>query len=280
MSTTVNDSHTSPGHTGLGRPGLEHVSRGRGPGEVAFLFGMAGRRVLPGPALRRLLGELGYSADAGRTLLARMVRAGQLSSHRQGRTTTYGLTGQFLASWERVRTQAMTTPLPWTGQFHTVLHAVPEEHRAFRDALRRTAVLSGYGTLQPGVLISLTDRREVLAPVLDHAPTGARVRLGTLGLSATEAADAASVAWDLPGLAATYVAHIERLEARPGPRDLRTFVRTFQPVLTDTLREPALDPALLPRDWPGRELRRTYRRFSEQHRDLVDASLRDALDPG
>lgn len=267
MSTTVSVNHTSPAR----------VSRGRGPGEVAFLFGMAEVSVLPGAALRRLLGELDYSADAGRTLLARMVRAGQLSSRRQGRTTEYALTGQFLAAWERVRTQAMTRPVPWTGQFHTVLHSVPEEHRAFRDTLRRTAVLAGYGTLQPGVLISVTDRREVLAAVLGQAPAGARVRLGTLGLSVTEAADAASVAWDLPGLAATYTAHAGRLGARPGPRDLGTFVRTFQPVLTDTLREPALDPALMPHDWPGPELRRAFRRFSEQHGGLVEAALRHAL---
>jgi phenylacetic acid degradation operon negative regulatory protein len=267
MSTTVNDKNTSPAR----------VSRGRGPGEVAFLFGMAGTSMLPGAALRRLLSELDHSADAGRTLLARMVRAGQLTSHRQGRTTTYALAGDFLASWERVRTQAMTQPVPWTGQFHTVLHTVPEEQRAFRDALRRTAVLAGYGTLQPGVLISLTDRREVLAPVLERVPAGARVRLGTLGLGVVEAADAASVAWDLPGLAATYSAHIARLDARPGPPDLGTFVRTFQPVLTDTLREPALDPALMPRDWPGPALRRAYRRFSERHAALVDAAVRRAL---
>jgi phenylacetic acid degradation operon negative regulatory protein len=270
MSTTVNDLHTSP----------TRVSRGRGPGEVAFLFGMAGRTVLPGAALRRLLSQLGHSADAGRTLLARMVRAGQLSSHRQGRTTTYALAGEFLAGWERVRTQAMTRPVAWDGQFHTVLHTVPEEHRAFRDALRRSAVLAGYGTLQPGVLIALTDRREVLAPLLDSAPAGARVRLGTLGLSTAEAADAAAVAWDLPRLAATYAGHIERLDARPGPEDLAAFVRTFQPVLTDTLREPALDPALMPRDWPGPELRRAIGRFSERHAELVEASLRDVLDGG
>ena len=267
MPTTVNVNHTSP----VG------VARGRGPGEVAFLFGMAGERVLPGAALRRLLSELDHSADAGRTLLARMVRAGQLTSHRRGRTTTYALAGDFLAAWERVRTQAMTEPVPWTGQFHTVLHAVPEEHRGFRDALRRTAVLAGYGTLQPGVLISLTDRRAALAPVLDRAPAQARVRLGTLGLDVAEAADAASFAWDLPGLAATYTAHIARLDARPGPDDLGTFVRTFQPVLTDTLREPALDPALMPRAWPGPELRRAYRRFAERYQSLVEASLRDAL---
>ena len=269
MSTTVNINHTSP----------RLPSRGRGAGEVAFLFGLAGRSELPGVALRRMLDDLGHSADATRTLLARMVRAGQLVSHRQGRTTAYALAGEFLVGWERVRQQAMTRPSPWSGQFHAVLHAVPEEHRKFRDALRRTAVLAGYGTLQPGVLISLTDRRHVLAPLLEAVPAGARVRLGTLGLSVPDAADAASVAWDLPGLAQTYRDHIERLDSRPGPHDLRTFVEAFQPALTDTLREPALEEALLPADWPGAELRRAFGRFQERHEALVQAYLRDVLDP-
>lgn len=165
-----------------------------------------------------------------------------------------------------------------TGQFHAVLHAVPEEHRAFRDQLRRTAVLAGYGTVQPGVLISLTDRRHVLAPVLDAAPTSARVRFATLGLSTTAAAQAASVAWDLPGLAETYRHHVAVLDATPGPSDLRSFVERYQPALTDTLREPALDPVLLPPDWPGPELRRAFRRFDERTAGLVQGVLGDVLE--
>lgn len=249
-------------------------------GQVAFLFGLARRTELPGAVLRRMLGDLGHSPDAVRTLLARMVRGGRLSSRREGRTTAYALAGDFLAGWERVRTQAMTTPVPWSGHFHTVLHAVPEEHRTFRDQLRRTAVLSGYGTLQPGVLISPTDRRHVLATLLDATPAGAHVRLGTLGLPVTEAAGAASVAWDLPGLARTYVDHVARLDAQPGPRDLKQFVETYQPALTDTLREPALDPVLMPAGWPGPDLRRAFGRFEDRSRPVVETYLRHLLDAG
>lgn len=255
-----------------------HPSRGRGVGQVAFLFGLTGRDELPGVALRRMLGDVGMSPDVARALLARMVRSGELSSHRRGRTTTYALAGTFLAGFGRVRAQAMTERVGWTGHFHTVLHTVPEEHRGFRDALRRTALLGGYGMLQPGVLIAPTDRRHVLAPLLEAVPVGAHVRLGTLGLTVAEAAEAAAVAWDLPRLAQTYRAHITGLDARPGPSDLRTFVETYQPALTDTLREPALDPALLPADWPGPELRRAFERFDERHGWLLEDYLRDVLD--
>lgn len=268
MATTVNENKTYPG-----RP-----TRAPGVGQVAFLFGLTGREALPGTVLRRMLGDLGMSADATRTLLSRMVRAGQLASHRQGRTTAYALAGDFLAGFERVREQAMTRPLPWTGELHAVLHAVPEQHRAFRDALRRAAHLAGYGTLQPGVLVSLTDRHHVLAPLLRTTPPDAHVRVATLGLATADAAEAVSLAWDLPGLAETYRAHVARLDAEPGPHDLRTYVEAFQPALTDTLREPALDPVLLPADWPGAELRRAFGRFEERHGHLTQTYLDDVLD--
>ena len=253
-------------------------------GEVAFLFGLAGRTELAGSVLRRMLGDLGHTPGAVRTLLARMVRGGQLSSHRQGRTTAYALAGGFLAAWERVRDQAMTRPVPWPGHFHAVLHAVPEEHRAFRDQLRRAAVLSGYGVLQPGVLVALTDRSAVLADVLVAAPPDARVWVTTLGLSRADAAAAAVVAWDLPGLAERFRSHTRRLEALDpdGPdrsSALRAFVRTLQPALTDTLREPALDPALMPGDWPGPALRAAVGQVSARHQPLVADYLHDVLGP-
>lgn len=264
MTTTVNETNTNQPRT----------TRGPGVGQVAFLFGLTGRSAFSGPALRGMLGELGHSPDAARTLLARMVRQGLLSSERQGRTTTYALAGPFLAGFERVRTQAMTEPLPWDGRLHAVLHHVPEEQRAFRDQLRRAAVLAGYGTLQPGVLISPTDRREALAPALAAAPTRVHVRLVTLGMTTADAAEAAAVAWDLPGLAATYRDHIARLDAEPGPHDLRTLTETYQPALTDTLREPALAPVLLPPDWPGPELRQAFGRFERRHAALLEPYLR------
>ena len=269
MPTTVNESDTSS----------DRPSRGRGVGQVAFLFGLAGRTVLPGTVLRRMLGDLGHSPDAARTLLARMVRAGQLSSRRQGRTTAYALAGAFLASWERVRDQGMTRPVPWPGHFHALLHAVPEEHRAFRDQLRRSAVLTGYGVLQPGVLVALTDRSHTLADVLAAAPPDARIRLTTLGMTRTDAADAAAVAWDLPGLANRFRAHAHRLDALvpDGTDAFRTFVEVLQPALTDTLHEPALEPTLMPGDWPGPHLRAAVGRASSRHRPLVEDYLSTVL---
>src|SRR4051794_28161000 len=134
-------------------------SRGRSVGLVAFLFGIAGAPTVAGPVLRRLLADLGMSADASRALLSRMVRQGQLASERDGRYTRYRLAGEFARAFERIRDQSQTRPVPWAGHFHAVLYSVPEAHRDFRDALRRAAIFAGYGILQPGVLIAVNDRR-------------------------------------------------------------------------------------------------------------------------
>jgi phenylacetic acid degradation operon negative regulatory protein len=272
MGTTVSDTNTGP----------DRGSRGRAIGQVAFLFGLTGREQLSGVQLRRMLNDLGTSPDAARALLARMVRTGLLTSHRDGRTTAYALAGSFLAGFARVRDQAMTRPTPWDGHFFALLYAVPEEHRAFRDALRRAALLSGYGLLQPGVLVALTDRRHVLAELLASAPGAAQVRAVTLGMGVTEAAEVAATAWNLPALAQTFRDHIAALDAtaaEPEPTTLHAYVHVLQPALTDTLREPALDPALLPPDWPGPALREAFDRFERRHAAMTERYLREVLDP-
>ncbi len=263
---------------------------------VPFLFGATGRTALPGPVLRRLLGDLGLSADAGRALLSRMGRHGQLTSERRGRCVEYRLSGEFAESFERVRTQAMTRPAGWTGSYHALLYQVPEHHRTFRDALRRAAVLSGYGVLQQGVLISPTDRSSALAQWLADRPPGAEVWLSHLTLASQDAARAAATAWDLPDLARTYRQHIDRLCARldagttapTGPRApalqgevarLRDYTHTLLPILIDTLREPVLPKDLLPDDWPGPRLRTTLDEYTATFEPAIQAYLRELLHP-
>jgi phenylacetic acid degradation operon negative regulatory protein len=131
------------------------------------------------------------------------------------------------------------------------------------------------------VLIALTDRSPTLAEVVADVPTGARIRLATLQVSRTDAAEAACTAWDLPGLAERFRGHLAAME-RPaeGPGAFRTFVDVLQPALTDTLREPALEPDLMPPGWPGPALREAMARYQAEHQDLTDTYLRDVLGAG
>jgi phenylacetic acid degradation operon negative regulatory protein len=245
----------------------DRPTRGRSVGLVPFLFGLAGRPALPGVGLRRLLGDLGLSADAARALLARLTRAGQLVSERHGRTVDYRLAGDLARGFERIRSSDRPGPVEWPGSFAAVLYHVPEEYRAFRDALRRAAVLAGYGILQPGVLISMSELGDRLDGVLADRPVPARVWPARLTLSVEEAAEAASIAWDLPDLARAYRGHLTRLSAAvllpadPGVA-LRAYADTLLPALVETLREPRLPEALMPPHWPGTELRSAIGRFS------------------
>ncbi|WP_051571472.1 PaaX family transcriptional regulator C-terminal domain-containing protein [Cryptosporangium arvum] len=246
----------------------EVITRGSSVGLVPFLFGLAGRAALPGVGLRRLLGDLGLSDDAARALLSRLTRAGELTSERHGRTVDYRLAGNLARGFERIRTSGQAPPSDWSGSFAAVLYQVPEEHRAFRDALRRAAVLAGYGILQPGVLISMSELGTRLDGVLADRPVEARVWPARLALDVDDAAAAASIAWGLPELARGYHVHLGRLETAgtrtptDPPTALRTYADTLMPILVETLREPRLPPALMPPDWPGSELRTAIGRYS------------------
>jgi phenylacetic acid degradation operon negative regulatory protein len=245
-----------------GDHGVAGVSRGRSAGLVPFLFGVSGRAVLPGVVLTRLLGDLGMSESAARGLIARLRRDGHLAAHRRGRAADYRLAGEFARSFERVRDWPNRPPAVWSGHFHALLYEVPEARRGFRDALRRAAILAGYGILQQGVLICLTDRRQPLAEQLARAPRDARIRFARIAMDIPDAADAAARAWDLPELDRRYRAHAgalrtasaDRAQLGPGATALRAFADLLHPALIDVLRTPDLPRALLPERWPGQDL--------------------------
>ncbi|MEJ8278327.1 hypothetical protein [Pseudonocardia spirodelae] len=229
-------------------------------GAVASLFRTAGRDELPAVVLVALLGDLGTREAAARRLLSRMRDDGRLAARRDGRAVHLRLHGAFGASVQRVGDGLGARPPEWTGAFEVLLHAVPESERAYRDRLRRTAVLAGYGVLQPGVLIAATDRSADLAGVLDDVPPGARVTRGSLAVDTAEAGRIAAEAWDLDRVAAVLAGHADRLAAMaegdgaPPPAadaaTLRRLVESTTPVFVDLLRAPALPAPLLPAHWP------------------------------
>ena len=273
-------------------------SRGRSVGLVPFLFGVTGRDVLPGSVLRQLLSDVGLSPDAARAVLSRMRRHGQLASDRRGRGVEYRLIGEFARSFQRVRDQATARPPEWHGHFHALLYQVPERHRSYRDTLRRSAVLCGYGILQPGVLVAPTDRSSRLAAVLSLQPEDTQVWLSNLAMTPDNAARAASLAWDLPELARRYHHHISRLAGRlaapppglaagcpgrsaapaAGVAMLRGFVDLLAPALIDTLRNPGLPAILLPQDWPAPALQQAANEFTATFGPTIQSYLDSLLD--
>jgi phenylacetic acid degradation operon negative regulatory protein len=264
------------------------LARGAGPGVAAFLFGVAGRTALSGQVLHRLLTDLDMTDTAARALVARMRRDGQLDSVRHGRTAEYRLTGQFLASFERIRDSDTRPPTQWTGAFHAVLHQIPESHRAYRDALRRAAVLGGFGILQSGVLISLTDRTSALGDLLDTAPAEARVYRATLNMNVRDAAAAAWDAWNLAEVSGIYRAHVATLTKAvresgehqpPTAGTLRRFAELARLPFVDILRDPGLPPELVPPDWPGPALQQAIENVAKRFGPAANTYVMSLLDP-
>ncbi len=245
-------------------------------GLVPFLFGVAGVEELHGTALTRLLGDLGMTTVAARGQLARMRRAGQLATSRAGRGVTYRLAGPFAESFRRVRPGPRPAPV-WNGYFHGLLYQVPEAQRAYRDRLRRVAILLGYGILQQGVLISLTDRRDQLVAVLDQRPQGCRVHTATIGMNVEEAAATALHAWDLPSVDRALRGHLASLRAAmvvdvtpaATAATLRELADLLNAPFVDLVRDPELPPALLPPDWPRQELEAAMAQLADRYLPAV-----------
>ena len=231
-------------------------------GLVATLFQLSGRSELSGTALVELLGGFGLSPAAARKHLARMREDGQLAGTRSGRGTSYRMIGPFGRRVVQLGQEVGAAPPAWEGHFHALLFAVPENLRAYRDRLRRVALMTGYGMLQPGVLISVGDRTAQLAEVLADCPDTARVTPARIAMDRAEAARVAVPAWDLDDVARTLRAHAETLEAAvrrdaapgPHPSTLRQVAELFNAVFLDLIRDPRLPAELRPADWPYQRL--------------------------
>lgn len=266
-----------------GRVTSRGPARSRTIGLVAFLFGTAAADELPGLALVRLLGDLGIGEVAARGLLARMRHDGQIRAVRHGREVGYRLDGPLAAAFRRLRSPS--PPPAWDGHFHALLHHVPEEHRGYRDRLRRMATFAGYGVMQPGVLVAVRDPSAAVAPVLADAPAGCRIHHATLAVDTADAARIAIDAWDLDDLATRLREHVSTMsaalaqEGRPptSAAALRRFVELRNAPLVDLVADPGLPVALLPPDWPGGELARLMGQVQDRYGSVAAQYVRGVL---
>jgi phenylacetic acid degradation operon negative regulatory protein len=164
-------------------------------------------------ALITLLGQLGLSAMAVRTVLSRMARKGWLTAERRGTRSWYGLTpkGRRLLESGRERIYHPTAGAAWDGQWSVITFSIPEERRRLRDALRVRLSWLGCGPLTNGVWISPHDVR---ADVIESAAELKVARHLEIfrgeHVAHTGAERLVAQCWDLAGLDRRYAAFIAR----------------------------------------------------------------------
>ena len=237
-------------------------------GAVIFAFGSLGPDYgsWPGPALVEFLGAIGMSEPTARATILRMRRSGRLVSERRGRFVEYSLAAPSRALASEVLAPIVGERPAWDGLFHGLLFSIPESGRAYRDALRRAAVLAGFGLLRPGLLVVTDESRWTrIASLLQGAPRGSRLLRVELRLAPEDARAAAAEAWPLQALADAYRQHAadlrrttDRLRSDPpaGPSAATAMWAAMTPVSRTAIDDPALPVELLPRDWPGPEIRK------------------------
>jgi len=160
-----------------------------------------------------LLGEFGFTTEAARAALARLVLRGLLARHKQGRLVHYALTPraqELLTEGDRrIFTFGRAAP---TGEAWTVLwHSIPEDRRVERSRLGRRLRFLGFGSVQDATWVAAADReRDVLdlLRALELAPF-ASVFVGRPSAALLPEAIVAA-AWDLDGLACVYESFLDQ----------------------------------------------------------------------
>ena len=246
-----------------------------------------GDGVVPMRALTRLLDVFGVGESTSRVVLSRMRREGWFTTRRDGRQTSYALTGRSIQMLDEGRARIFDRGRDdWDGVWRMVIYAVPEESRGERDRVRRTLAWHGFGPLAAATWISPHPRLQTVRGALADLPATRADLLESRSLSPAADREMAFRCWDLDGLGRDYAALVggyERLPAAaglaalPGPEALRRQVELVASYRRLPFRDPDLPAALLPEGWPGR---RAHALFTAAHDALhgpADAFVRDIV---
>ncbi|MFI8993197.1 PaaX family transcriptional regulator C-terminal domain-containing protein [Streptomyces sp. NPDC053542] len=212
---------------------------------------------LPARALVRV-GELfGIAEGTVRVALSRMVAAGDL---RQS-DGSYGLTARLLERQARQDESRAPRTGAWSGEWEIALVAgAGPRTAADRTALRQAMAELRLGELREGSWLRPAN--------LDRPRPAVAVEQCTW-LTGTPDGDPVALAgrlWDLAGWSARARALLAALGRAATPADRFTVSAA---ILRHLLADPLLPDALLPGDWPGRELRARYGEFEAELSELL-----------
>ncbi|HXZ01132.1 MAG TPA: phenylacetic acid degradation operon negative regulatory protein PaaX [Stellaceae bacterium] len=237
-----------------------------------------------------LLAEFSLNDSQVRTAVSRLVADGWLEAERLGRRSLYRPTEtgrhRFIEATRRIYAGP---PKAWRGGWHVLL--LPDG--AERGELGKDLGWLGFGSLAPGVMLHPTPNAASLASVIADLPAEARplVIAGKTAFAPPPRLLPALVerCWDLTGLGEAYRTFLAGF-AELGEAVARGFVPAPLPALLARLmlihdyrrlilRDPLLPPALLPRDWIGRDAyaaaRALYRALAPPAERWINGHLGD-----
>lgn len=236
-------------------------------------------------SLITLLGDLGLSPMAVRTVLSRMVKKGWLTAQRRGTRSFHGLTRQGATLLREGRERIYHPPKSegWDGSWFVISYTIPEQRRRLRDQLRVRLKWLGCGALGSGLMITPHDIRREVKEIAESLRITKHVEVfkaSHVGFSSP--ASMVEQCWDLAGLDRRYAAFIARwrpdfskcrncgVSGVKGPvhkactAPAECFKRRFLLVheyRAFPLDDPFLPKALLPAGWHGDEAARLFEAY-------------------
>jgi phenylacetic acid degradation operon negative regulatory protein len=217
----------------------------------------AGGRVWSG-GMVKLIGEFGFSTEAVRAALSRLVARGMLERHRDGRMINYALTPhahELLAEGDR-RIFSFGRRAPGAGAWTLLWHTIPEGRRVERSRLASRLRFLGFGSLQDATWIAASDREDEVRAVTDQLNVGDYVSIFLARMArGSERAILSSGAWDLENLVPRYHRFIAEFAPFTDPRarqaltDREAFVtrtRLMHSFRDFSLHDPELPDSIVP----------------------------------
>jgi phenylacetic acid degradation operon negative regulatory protein len=208
------------------------------PQEV--ILGLFGEYVGPKEAvwsggLVQILGNLGFSVQASRIALSRVVIRGLLQPMKSGRFVHYTMTPRIAAVHAEGRRQTFSRQErpDWDGTWTLVWYSIPDRHRAERSRLGRWLNFRGFGALQDGTWIAPGDCERDIRPLIRQLGLEAHSIVFTV--QTTSKSDVESIikrAWDIKELSQMYELFLKEL----APFGIASTLRRLDPLSALVLR--------------------------------------------
>ncbi|MFJ1970132.1 PaaX family transcriptional regulator C-terminal domain-containing protein [Streptomyces sp. NPDC087903] len=206
--------------------------------------------------LVRAVEPFGVGGSTLRAALSRMVAAGDL----RRMETRYRLSDRLLARQLRQDEAVHPHTRAWDGDWEMVVITATGRGPAERAELRARLTTARLAELREGVWLRPANLRRALPERLEEVAQHYTARPDR------PAGELAAVLWPLDTWSASARSLLSHAGRTRRPADRLT---TFAAVVRHLLADPVLPSDLLPRDWPGAELRDAYRDYQEELADTV-----------